>query len=103
MLSYWVEPSDPDCLHRLRQMPTAEPGFWTRRDVLAAYLRLTHRTIDEFGFYRVLSIFRSAIVFLQLFDRYRRAPGTDPRFAEFGSLGRDLLEYAVEIARGRAE
>ena len=102
MLSYWVEPSDPDCLHRVRQMPTARPGFWSRREVLAAYLRLTRRTIGDFSFYRVLSVFRSAVVFLQLFDRHRRAPGPGGRSASFGALGRDLLDYAIEIAGGRA-
>ena len=28
MLSYWAEPEDPACFHRMRQMPTAQPGFW---------------------------------------------------------------------------
>lgn len=103
MLSYWVEPGDPDCLHRVRQMPTAQPGFWSRRDVIKAYLLLTNRAGGDFTFYRVLSVFRSAVVFLQLSDRYRRAPETDGSRARFGALGRDLLDYALEIAEGRAE
>ena len=45
MLSYWVEPEDPACLHRVRQMPTAQPGFWRRHEVLAAYLRLSSRAV----------------------------------------------------------
>ena len=102
MLSYWVEPEDPDCLHRMRQMPTAQPGFWRRHEVLAAYLRLTSRPAEDFAFYRVLSVFRSAVVFLQLYDRYRRAPGLNMGNADFDALGRDLLDYAFEITRGRA-
>ncbi len=47
MLSYWVEPEDPACLHRVRQMPTAQPGFWRRSEVLAAYLRLSCRTVGR--------------------------------------------------------
>jgi len=103
MLSYWVEPGDPDCLHRVRQMPTAQPGFWSRREASEAYLRLTDRAAGDFTFYRVLSVFRSGIVFLQLSDRYRRTPRRDGRLGEFGTLGRDLLDYALEIARGRAD
>jgi len=102
MLSYWVEPGDPSCLHRMRQMPTAQPGFWRREEVLAAYLRLTNRAAADFSFYRVLSVFRSAVVFLQLYDRFRRAPGPDRRCAEFGALGRDLVDHAFDISRGRA-
>src|SRR5262249_39406815 len=103
MLSYWVEPGDPACLHRVRQMPTAQPGFWRRDEVLAAYLRLTNRTVADFAFYRVLAVFRSGVVFLQLYDRFRRGPLSDRRCAGFAALGADLIDYAFEISRGRAE
>jgi aminoglycoside phosphotransferase (APT) family kinase protein len=103
LLSYWAEPEDPSCMHRMRQMPTAQPGFWRRREVLDAYCRLTGRRAEDFIFYRVLSVFRSAVVFLQLFDRYRRAPGSNTRCAGFDTLGRELLDYAHEIANGRAD
>ena len=103
MLSYWVEPEDPACLHRVQQMPTAQPGFWRRHEVLAAYLRLSSRAVSDFTFYRVLSLFRSAVVFLQLYDRFRRSPEQNARSAEFDTLGCDLLDHAFEIIRGRAE
>jgi len=41
-------------------------------------------------------------VFLQLFDRYRRDPAPNSRFAEFDRLGREMLDFAFEISRGRA-
>jgi aminoglycoside phosphotransferase (APT) family kinase protein len=102
LLSYWTEPGDPPCMHRMRQMPTAQPGFWSRGEALAAYGRRTGRQVDDFRFYRCLSVFRSAIVFLQLFDRYRRDPAPNSRFAEFDRLGREMLDFAFEISRGRA-
>ena len=103
LLSYWAEPEDPDCMHRMRQMPTMQAGFWSRRQVLEAYHRLSGRAVDDFTYYRVMSLLRSAIVFLQLFDRYRRHSAGNMHCAGFGSLGRELLEYALEVARGRAE
>ena len=103
LLSYWVEPEDPACLHRIRQMPTVQPGFWRRNEVLAAYLRLSCREVGDFAFYRVLSLFRSAVVFLQLYDRFRRSPGRNMRCAEFDTLGRQLIDHAFEIIRRRAE
>jgi aminoglycoside phosphotransferase (APT) family kinase protein len=87
----------------VRQMPTAQPGFWRRHEVLAAYLRLSPRAAADFTFYRVLSLFRSAIVFLQLYDRFRRSPEQNMRCAEFDTLGRELIDHASEIIRGRAE
>jgi aminoglycoside phosphotransferase (APT) family kinase protein len=103
LLSYWVEPGDPDCMWGMRQMPTAQPGFLRRREVLVLYQRLSGREIEDFSFYRVLSVFRSAIVFLQLFDRYLRDPKQNRRCSEFDALGRELLDYAFEIASGRIE
>jgi aminoglycoside phosphotransferase (APT) family kinase protein len=103
MLSYWVEPDDPACLHRVRQMPTAQSGFWRRSEVLSAYLRLSSRATGDFTFYRVLSLFRSAIVFLQLYDRFRRSPGQNMTCAGFDTLGRELIDHSFEIIRGRAE
>ncbi len=100
LLSYWAEPGDPACMGRLRQMPTQEPGFWRRDEVVAAYCRLSGRPVDNFAFYRVLALLRSAVVFLQLFDRWRRDPDGDPRCSDFGALGRDLLDYAFATARG---
>jgi aminoglycoside phosphotransferase (APT) family kinase protein len=101
LLSYWVEQGDPDCMQRMRQMPTAQPGFLRRPEVLALYQSLTGRVINDFSFYRVLAVLRSAIVFLQLFDRYRRDPAGNPGCSEFDSLGRELLDYSFEIASGR--
>jgi aminoglycoside phosphotransferase (APT) family kinase protein len=103
MLSYWAEPEDPACLHRVRQMPTAQPGFWRRNEVVAAYLRLSDRAVGDLTFYRVLSLFRSAIVFLQLYDRFRRSPEQNMRCADFDTLGGELIDHAFEIIRGRVE
>ena len=100
-LSCWVERDDPDCMQRMRRMRTVQPGFLRRGEVLALYQHLSGRVIDDFSFYRVLPVFRSAVVFLQLFDRYRRDPARNPDCSEFDSLGRELLEYSFEIASGR--
>jgi len=103
MLSYWAEPSDPDCMLRLNQMPTTEPGFWYRSRVMREYARFTGRDLSDFRFYRALAMLRSAVIFLQLFGRYRREPKLNPRFADFDGLGREMVDYAFEIAHGRAE
>jgi aminoglycoside phosphotransferase (APT) family kinase protein len=90
-------------MQSMRQMPTAQPGFLRRCEALALYQRLSGRTVDGFAFYRVLSVFRSAIVFLQLFDRYRRDPERNTNCSRFAALGRELLDYSFEIANGRAQ
>lgn len=100
-LSYWTEPGDPPCMHRLAQMPTARPGFASREAAAAAYARRTGRSIDHIRPWRVLTVLKLAVVFLQLHRRHVTGETADPRYAAFGELGTDLYALALDIARGR--
>ncbi len=102
LLSYWTEASDPPCMHRLRQMPTALSGFASRTAMIAAYAAATGRDVSDFQFYRVLTMFKLGVVFLQLGAQWRRGATIDPRYKDFSALGDDLLYFTREIAMGRA-
>ena len=102
LLSYWIQDDDPASMQALGQMPTAQPGFWTRAEVLAAYSALTGRDVSTFLFYRVLALFKLGIVFVQLGARYRAGTTTDERYARFAGLGRDILDFTHAVAQGRA-
>ncbi len=99
LLSYWTEPGDPDCMHRLAQMPTARPGFATREKAAAAYAAATGRSVEGLRPWRVLTLMKLATVFLQL-HRVGQV-GADPRYAGFGRLGEDLFDFALDVARER--
>ncbi|TKT69811.1 phosphotransferase family protein [Aquamicrobium sp. LC103] len=101
MLSYWTEPGDPPCMHRLAQMPTSRPGFTSREEAATAYARQTARSIDDIRPWRVLTVLKLAVVFLQLHRRHVTGETADPRYATFGGLGTDLYAFALDIARGR--
>lgn len=100
-LSYWTETGDPECMHRLAQMPTARPGFMTREQAAAAYARHTGCDIGDIRPWRVLTILKLAVVFLQLHRRHVTGETADPRYAAFGTLGHDLFDFALDVARGR--
>lgn len=100
-LSYWTEAGDPPSMHQLAQMPTARPGFATREEAAAAYARLTGRSVEDIRPWRVLTVLKLAVVFLQLHRRHVTGETTDPRYAAFGELGTDLYAFALDIARGR--
>jgi len=102
LISYWVEPGDPEAMHAIGQMPTAGHGFPTRHGVVEAYAARTGRDVSDILFYRVLTAFKLGVVFIQLNARYRRGETVDPRFAGFGEMGEGLLDFAHDIARGRA-
>jgi aminoglycoside phosphotransferase (APT) family kinase protein len=101
LLSYWTEPGDPECMHRLAQMPTALPGFMRREEAARAYAKATGRSLDQFQVYRVLAMFRLSVVFLQLHSRWRSGEVTDARYAGFGQLAHEIAGFTTSIAGGR--
>ena len=103
LLSYWTEPDDPPVMHALRQMPSAAPGFPSRAEVLEGYARRSGIDVGNFRFYRVLSVFRLAIVMRQLFNLHRRGVRTSPEFARFGGVADGLLDLALGIIDRRRD
>ncbi|MGU7778636.1 phosphotransferase family protein [Burkholderia sp. PU8-34] len=99
-LSYWTEDGDPPAMQRLRQMPTAQPGFLTRQAFAERYAQVAGADLSDFRFVRVLAIFKLAVIFLQLHLRYRSGATADPRYAAFGSLADGILEFAHTVAAG---
>lgn len=101
LLSYWTEAGDPPSMHDIRQMPTALPGFLTRAQMIGAYAEKTGRDVSAYPFYRVLTMFKLAVVYMQLGAQWQRGATTDHRFERFTALGASLLEFTREIVRGR--
>lgn len=101
-LSYWVEAGDPWAMHAIDQMPSAGYGFPSRRSAVELYAGYTGRDVSDILYYRVFGQFRIAVVFMQLNRRYREGGTDDPRFAEFGRMAEGLLEFAQDVAQGRA-
>ncbi|CAN5141378.1 phosphotransferase family protein [soil metagenome] len=97
-LSYWSEAGDPPVMAQLAQMPTAAPGFLTRREAAERYARATGRDLSDFKFLRVLAMFKLAIIFMQLYARHAQGATTDPRYAGFGELTRGLLDFTWAVA-----
>jgi aminoglycoside phosphotransferase (APT) family kinase protein len=102
MLSYWTEAGDPECLERLRQMPTAAPGFLSRAETVAAYARISGADVSDYQVFRVLALEKLAVVFLQLNALFLSGARTDADYATFGTLGEDLMLYARDVIEGRA-
>jgi aminoglycoside phosphotransferase (APT) family kinase protein len=99
-LSYWTEAGDPPAMQALGQMPTAHPGFPTREQAALAYARATGRDLSDFRFYRVLAMFKLAVIFHQLHARYRQGATQDPRYAAFGALADGILAFTHTVAQG---
>ncbi len=101
LLSYWTEAGDPDPMHRMQQMPTAQAGFPTREQAALAYSAATGRDLSDFRLYRVLAQFKTAVIFQQLHARWRAGATQEERYASLGELSEGLLEFAHDIAHHR--
>lgn len=101
LLSYWTEAGDPEPMQRMRQMPTAQPGFPTREQAALAYSKVTGRDLSDFCMYRVLAQFKTAVIFQQLHARWRAGATQEERYASLGELSEGLLEFALDIAHHR--
>lgn len=102
LLSYWTEPGDPQAMHDLAQMPTALPGAISRSEVAEIYATHTGRDLSSFLFHRVLAMYKLGVVFIQLHAQFRRGTVQDPRYEPFARIGNEIVEFAHEVAHGRA-
>ncbi len=102
LLSYWTESRDPPAMHALRQLPTATPGFASRAEVVATYARLTGTDVSDYPGFRVLALFKLAVVLLQLHALWSRGAAKGADYATLDDVAVGLLERTIEEMNGRA-
>ena len=85
-LAYWVQADDDEFFLAFRRQPTTEPGMWTRRELVDAYLERRGLTLsdDELRFYEVYGLFRLAVIAQQIWYRYATGQTTNQAYAVFG-------------------
>lgn len=98
LLTYWTEPADPPYMQALAMMPLGEPGFLTRKEIVARYAQRSGRSVSDIHFYHALGLFRVTVIIAQIFIRYRRGQTQDERFAAFGDMVPLMARAAHEIA-----
>ncbi len=99
MTSYWTEAGDPECMHKMAQMPTAAAGFQTRMEIVDMYAKTTGCDVSDFPVLRVLCMFKLATVFHQLFATYGRGPRARPEYLGFDQLARDMYAFTHDVMR----
>jgi aminoglycoside phosphotransferase (APT) family kinase protein len=97
-LSYWAEPGDPAALQDGVVMPSTFNGFWSRREIAAAYARLTGEALDDIAALYVLALLRLGIVYFQLHAKWRDGAVKSERYRDFANLGAAVLAHAAELA-----
>lgn len=90
LLSYWAESGDPPEVRDLGQMPSTQGPWMSGREAIDLYARATGIDVSAIHLHRVLTAFKLAVVFLQIYARYCRGTTADPRIA-----GADILRRAT--------
>jgi aminoglycoside phosphotransferase (APT) family kinase protein len=101
-LAYWVDPQDPEELQHIRWGPTTLPGTLTRSDLVRHYGQITGRDVSNMIFYRVLALFKVAVIIQQIYYRYQQGLTKDARFASLPEVIKVVLRAALRSAEDGA-
>lgn len=94
-LAYWIDPQDPEELKRIRWGPTTLPGMLTRAQLVERYALSTGRDVSHMVFYRVLALFKVAVIIQQIYYRYHHGLTRDARFASLPEVVEVVLRAAL--------
>jgi aminoglycoside phosphotransferase (APT) family kinase protein len=99
MLVVWGAPNDPPVYVRQCCMPCGAPGWWSRRQALAAYLREMGAALPEedVKFYWLLAMFRQLVAVAQLIALYDREKMLNANTMEMPIILRSMLDHAVAL------
>jgi aminoglycoside phosphotransferase (APT) family kinase protein len=97
-LCYWIWATEPEV--RVAGIPalTAQPGWYTRDELVARYAALTGRDVSRIGYYEVLGVFKLCVIIQQIYCRFHRGQTQDARFANFVERARALARLAARLA-----
>ena len=97
-LAYWVDPQDPEELQRIRWGPTTLAGTLKRAELVRRYAQITGRDVSNMVFYRVLALFKVAVIIQQIYYRYHNGLTKDARFASLPEVVKVALRAALRSA-----
>ena len=97
-LCYWTQAGDPEMRGGSLSGITAEPGWYTRTELVDRYAEKAGRDVSGLGYYEVFGLFKLGVILQQIYFRYYRGQTRDERFSDFHLRVRGLMRAAVELA-----
>jgi aminoglycoside phosphotransferase (APT) family kinase protein len=97
-LCYWTQAGDPEMRGGSLSGITAEPGWYTRAELVRRYAEKAGRDVSGLGYYEVFGLFKLGVILQQIYFRYHRGQTHDERFSDFHLRVRGLMRAAVEMA-----
>ena len=99
-LIYWTEASDPPPSGGVGTASTftAQPGFFTRAEIVAEYARRSGRSVDAIDFYQVLALYKLAVISEGIYARYLQGKTLGEGFSGMSRSAGALAQRALAIA-----
>jgi aminoglycoside phosphotransferase (APT) family kinase protein len=101
-LALWIQADDPDSLRQVWISPASRPDSLTRADLVEAYGACRGAPVTHAIFYYCFGLYKVAVIFQQLYARYRRGETRDRRVARADRTVAALArQAAAAIGTGR--
>jgi aminoglycoside phosphotransferase (APT) family kinase protein len=99
LLSYWIEPGDPDDVKPLMAVPSLTPGWPGRRAVAARYGAVSNADAGDLVWPVALARLRLAVAWMQLYRKWQRGEMDGSRYQGFEPLALAILAHALDQFR----
>ena len=97
-LIYWVEPGEQAAGGVEATAVSAQPGFFTRAELVEAYAKASGRDLGAIDFYQVLALTKLAVISEGIFKRFQLGKTVGPGFEGMRRAALPLARRALEIA-----
>jgi aminoglycoside phosphotransferase (APT) family kinase protein len=99
LLSYWIEPGDPDDVKPLLAVPSLSPGWPGRAAVAGLYQAISGQAPGELVWPLALARLRLAVAWMQLYRKWQRGEMDGSRYHGFETLALAILAHALQQFR----
>jgi aminoglycoside phosphotransferase (APT) family kinase protein len=99
-LIYWTQAGDPEIAGGIGSASsfTAQPGFYTREDIVREYARRSGRNVEAIDFYQVLALYKLAVISEGIFARFLQGKTYGEGFDNMVRAATGLAQRALTIA-----
>lgn len=99
LLSYWIEPGDPDDVKPLQAVPSLTRAWPGRRAVAARYQAISGHDVGDLAWPLALARLRLAVAWMQLYRKWQRGEMDGSRYQGFETLARAIIAQALAAYR----